>query len=304
MLEAIEDKIEGEGGGGGGGGRRWSGGVGGGWGGGLLGLAGEGDCGGSMGVEAGGFGEGEGQGKQEAEGRGHDRGFLAGAVWCCCKHRRCGSPREGGDDFRGWGCSDVGRFAYAPGMQNRTYRTFALGCVGLAVLVLWQGVRAGVAQVQAPVETQAHGRAGAAAAPGAGRSFDRSADAALLAMRRRADELKVSGVAVVAYFDGERVQSWTSKMAVVGRMKDEPSATDKGSNLVAIAYSKAAEMADTLKDSGSHVRPPMTGEVGWSGGVIARGRAGYLIAAFSGGKSEDDVLVSRAGVAEMQAGDR
>lgn len=200
------------------------------------------------------------------------------------------------------GCSDGGRFAYAPGMQNRTCQRFALGCVGLMMPVLWPGVRAGVAQVRAPVETQAQGRA--AAAPGAGRSFDRLADAALLAMRRRADELKVSGVAVVAYFDGERVQSWTSKMAVVGRMKDEPSATDKGSNLVAIAYSKAAEMADTLKDSGSHVRSPMTGEVGWSGGVIARGRAGYLIAAFSGGKSEDDVLVSRAGVAEMQAGDR
>ncbi|MGC0775110.1 MAG: hypothetical protein WB543_19400, partial [Candidatus Acidiferrum sp.] len=83
---------------------------------------------------------------------------------------------------------------------------------------------------------------------------------------------------------------------------DEPSQTDKGANLLGIAYAKAAEMADTLKDSGSQVRPPMTGEFGWTGGVIVRGKSGYLIAAFSGGKSEDDVQVSRAGVAELKIG--
>ena len=124
------------------------------------------------------------------------------------------------------------------------------------------------------------------------RNFDEAANAALLGMRQRAAELGISGVAVVAYFEGDSIQSWSSKMVVVGRMKDNPSATDKGSNLLAIAYSKAAEMADTLKDSGSQVRPPMTGEVGWTGGVILRGKTGYLIAAFSGGKSEDDVKVS------------
>jgi hypothetical protein len=30
-------------------------------------------------------------------------------------------------------------------------------------------------------------------------------------------------------------------------MKDEPTAMDKGANLLGIAYAKAAEMADTLK---------------------------------------------------------
>ena len=90
-------------------------------------------------------------------------------------------------------------------------------------------------------------------------------------------------------------------MIVVGRYKDAPTATDKGSNLLAIAYAKAAEMADTLKDSGSGVRPPMTGEFGWNGGVIARGRAGYLIAAFSGGKSDDDAEISRQGLSQLKA---
>jgi hypothetical protein len=133
-------------------------------------------------------------------------------------------------------------------------------------------------------------------------AFDGLADSALLAMRKRAGELSIGGVAVVAYFDGDLIQSWRSRMVVVGRMKDEPSATDKGANLLGIAYAKAAEMADTLKDSGSKVRPPMTGEYGWNGGVIVRGKNGYLIAAFSGGKSEDDVLVSKAGVAQLATG--
>jgi hypothetical protein len=133
------------------------------------------------------------------------------------------------------------------------------------------------------------------------KNFDEAANAALLGMRQRAAELSISGVAVVAYFEGDSIQSWSSKMTVIGRMKDNPSATDRGSNLLAIAYSKAAEMADTLKDSGSQVRPTMTGEVGWTGGVIVRGKTGYLIAAFSGGKSEDDVKVSRAGVEVLKS---
>jgi hypothetical protein len=133
-------------------------------------------------------------------------------------------------------------------------------------------------------------------------NFDATADAALLAMRARAQELGVTGVAVVAYFEGDTIQAWSSKMIVIGKLCDEPTATDKGSNLLAIAYAKAAEMADTQKDSGSGVRPPMTGEYGWKGGVIERGKAGYLIAAFSGGKSEDDVAISREGLTKLKLG--
>lgn len=102
--------------------------------------------------------------------------------------------------------------------------------------------------------------------------FDRTADRALLAMERRAHELGIQGVAVVAYFDGDSVRSWVSKMIVVGSgIEDQPAQNQKASNLLAVAYSKAAEMADTLKNSGSHVRPPLTGEFGWNGGAIARG---------------------------------
>jgi hypothetical protein len=131
--------------------------------------------------------------------------------------------------------------------------------------------------------------------------FDRTADRALLAMEKRAHELGIQGVAVVAYFDGDTVRSWVSKMIVVGSgVEDQPAQNQKVSNLLAVAYSKASEMADTLKNSGSHVRPPLTGEFGWNGGAIARGKHGYLIAAFSGGKGDQDFSVSTAGIAEMK----
>ena len=146
----------------------------------------------------------------------------------------------------------------------------------------------------------AAGQAGKSAAPANAKGFDKAADRALAAMQKRAAELNISGAAVVAWFEGESIHSWVSKMVVVNRYKNEPSGTDKGSNLLGIAYSKAAEMADTLKDSGSNVRPPMTGEYGWQGGAIKRGKSGYWIAAFSGGKSEDDLQVSKTGLSVLQ----
>ena len=126
--------------------------------------------------------------------------------------------------------------------------------------------------------------------------FDGVASVALKAMQARASELHISGVAVVAFAPGQAVTSWSSKMLVVGTMTKPPSASSKGDNLLGIAYAKAAEMASTLKDSGSGVRSPYTGEYGWQGGVVAKGRTGILIAAFSGGRSEDDVAVSKAGL--------
>ena len=130
-------------------------------------------------------------------------------------------------------------------------------------------------------------------------SFGKLADDALSTMRAEAVERKVGGVAVVAYLEGPTAQAWTSKMLVVGHMKDEPKGSDKGNNLLAIVYAKAAEMADTLKNSGSKVRPPMTGEFGWEGGVIVQVTGGYLIAAFSGGPSADDVAIAHAGLERM-----
>jgi hypothetical protein len=127
-------------------------------------------------------------------------------------------------------------------------------------------------------------------------SFSELSSQALSAMREHAIKIGIKGVALVAYFDGADIQSWESKMIVVGKRKDPPTANAAGANLLAIAYAKAAEAADSLKPSGSAGRPLLTGEYGWSGSVIRKTRNGYWIAAFSGGKSEDDVEVSKAGL--------
>ena len=132
--------------------------------------------------------------------------------------------------------------------------------------------------------------------------FGAVADKALLAMKKRAEKLNIKGVAVVACGKGRTVKSWSSNMLVVGHLTAAPSPKRQaGSNFLAIAYTKAAEMASTQKDSGSRVRSPMTGETGWKGGVVARGKSGLLIAAFSGGPSADDVKVSRAGLKVLSA---
>lgn len=132
--------------------------------------------------------------------------------------------------------------------------------------------------------------------------FDEASEKALQAMRAHASALHISGVALVAYAPGDSVSSWTSRMVVVGNMLELPGATRaKGNNLLGIAYAKAAEMAATLKDSGKLERPVMTGEFGWQGGVVAKGKTGLLIAAFSGGRSEDDVATAKAGLAVLSA---
>ena len=136
--------------------------------------------------------------------------------------------------------------------------------------------------------------------PIAAKKFDAAARSALAAMKAKAAQLNISGVAVVAFASGETIEGWSSEMAVVGHMVDTK-ASEKGNNLLGIAYAKASEMARTAKDSGTSGLTPMTGEFGWQGGVVAKTDKGFLIVAFSGGKSEDDVEVSKAGLAILKS---
>ena len=130
-------------------------------------------------------------------------------------------------------------------------------------------------------------------------TFSSAATAALAAMKSQAETLGVKGVAIVAYAPGATVTSWSSQMLVVGNLTKGPAGADKGANYLAIAYSKAGEMAATLKDSGGKARPPLAGEVGWQGGATATGKTGLLFAAFSGGKGEEDYQISKAGLAVL-----
>ena len=132
-------------------------------------------------------------------------------------------------------------------------------------------------------------------------AFENAAREALAVMKRRALALKMKGVALVAFSHGKSVTSWTSRMVVVRALKRAPSKTEAGANLIAIACSKAAEMADTLRDSGMGVRPPLLGEFGYRGGLIRVCKTGYVMAVFSGGTAGDDVKVARAGLAILAA---
>ncbi|HEY4952778.1 MAG TPA: hypothetical protein VII71_05275 [Verrucomicrobiae bacterium] len=167
----------------------------------------------------------------------------------------------------------------------------------LSAVVLFIGIATMSAQDKLETSAPAAQTRPAETTVNAVKTFDATADEALEAMQKRAAELNVKGVAVVSESEGDSVQSWSSRMVVVGNLKTAPSPNDPaGANLLAIAYSKAAEMADTLKPSGSGVRPPIKGEFGWQGGAITKGKRGYLIAAFSGGSSAEDLKISQAGL--------
>jgi hypothetical protein len=100
----------------------------------------------------------------------------------------------------------------------------------------------------------------------------------------------MQGVVIVAYIPGEKTESWTSRMKVVGNLANVKV------NFLAIAYAKASEMAVTLKDSGDQSRKDIVGELGYQGGAIMKVDSGYLVAAFSGGTGQQDVDVSKIGL--------
>jgi hypothetical protein len=115
-------------------------------------------------------------------------------------------------------------------------------------------------------------------------------DACLSIIEQEAQKIPMQGVAMAAYIPGDKTEVWTSKMKVVGEIAREKA------NLLAIAYAKASEMAVTLENSGDESRKEIVGELGYRGGVIMKVDSGYLVAAFSGGTSQQDADVSKIGL--------
>lgn len=120
--------------------------------------------------------------------------------------------------------------------------------------------------------------------------FLQHADKALSIIEEEAHKMSINGTAVVAFIPGEKTQTWTSKMKVIGFF------TNDNSNTLGVAYTKAAEMADTFKDSGSGTRKVLTGEYGWPGGAIKKVEGGYILATFSGATGEQDYAAASAGL--------
>ncbi|MFA5330408.1 MAG: hypothetical protein WC384_21630 [Prolixibacteraceae bacterium] len=122
------------------------------------------------------------------------------------------------------------------------------------------------------------------------KTFMKQADHSLELIKVAAEKINIKGVAILAFIPGDKTESWVSKMKVVGYL------TNNKANLLAIASTKAAEMADTHLDSGSGVREIYSGELGYKGGLIKKVNGGYLLSVFSGGKSEQDLEVAKIGL--------
>lgn len=120
--------------------------------------------------------------------------------------------------------------------------------------------------------------------------FIAHADEALQMMKQEALRMNIKGAGLVCFIPGDQTLSWISKMIIAGASGNE------GYNFIAIAYSKASEMAETLQNSGSKVRPVKVGEFDYIGGIIKKIDSGYLLSTFSGASGEDDLAVSQKGL--------
>ncbi|GEM_PF-1230364 len=120
--------------------------------------------------------------------------------------------------------------------------------------------------------------------------FIKHADKCLTIIEKAAFKMSINGVMIIAFIPGEITSTWISKIKVVGTL------TNKDSNLLAVASCKAAEMADTFKDSGSGVRKPLKGENGYKGGVIKKVGSGYILTVFSGASGDQDVAAATEGM--------
>ncbi|MBC5839285.1 hypothetical protein [Flavobacterium muglaense] len=116
-----------------------------------------------------------------------------------------------------------------------------------------------------------------------------NSDSSLTAMEQKSKELKIRGVGIIAFLEDGK-ENWVSKMKVMGALKNEKV------NFLAVAYSKAGEMVDTLKNSGTSDRTPLLGEFNFLGGLIEKVNNGYVLVVFSGATGEEDTVVAEVGL--------
>ena len=110
----------------------------------------------------------------------------------------------------------------------------------------------------------------------------------LARMVTKSAAVKLSGVSAVAVLTADKKIHFVA--ANCGKMFSAEC------NYLALACSKIAEMADTLKESGSKVRPVAHGEFGYMGGALKAKGDLYYFAAFSGAKGEEDLEIARYGL--------
>jgi len=107
-------------------------------------------------------------------------------------------------------------------------------------------------------------------------------------MAQKATEKGLKGVAVAGVLDGRK--DFVSRTRNCGKVF-EPKL-----NFFGLAYTKVAEMCETLLPSGSKVRPPYAGETGYVGGTLKQAGDVHYLAAFSGGAGEEDLEIAKFGL--------
>ena len=115
------------------------------------------------------------------------------------------------------------------------------------------------------------------------------------AMDKKAREMNMKGVAVASLLAPGEDVNWIGEMKVVDTPYNAEGG-DKGWNLVAIAWSKAGEVIATNANSGNPERNCMVGELNFAGGAFDEDNGYKFAFAFSGGTSEDDLVVAQHGI--------
>jgi hypothetical protein len=115
-------------------------------------------------------------------------------------------------------------------------------------------------------------------------------------MKAKAIEMGIQGVATASVLNSGDSVDWIGEMRVVGTPVDQVN----NCNLVAIAWSKCSEVIATGADSGNPERQNLVGELGYAGGVYDEFDGCKLAFAFSGAKTEEDLVVAKYGIEKMK----
>ena len=114
--------------------------------------------------------------------------------------------------------------------------------------------------------------------------------------KAKAIEMGIEGVAAASVLNSGDTINWIGEMKVVGKYLDH----DGGFNLVAVAWSKCAEVMATLADSGNPNHQAITGELNYTGGAFDEYEGIRMAFAFSGATSEEDYVVAKHGIKKMK----
>lgn len=119
-------------------------------------------------------------------------------------------------------------------------------------------------------------------------------------MDKKARAMDMKGVAVAAILPKESKIDWIGEMKVVDKTYNIDD-SGKGWNLVAIAWSKTGEVIASGASSGNPDRKCMVGELNFVGGAYDETDMYKFAFAFSGGTSEDDLVVAKHGIEYMKS---